>query len=109
MHQYLYKSCTIRKHSNKPLGAYKILGLLEGWGLIREGGAYLKFFDRQRQNCTISMEFEMLHSFNNNYQLLSLLESGDLFESRCYLSVYSIQTFQVLHMGLFRNLFTANL
>ena len=29
-----------------------------------EGGAYFKFFDRQRQN--VSMEFEMLRSFNNN-------------------------------------------
>ena len=26
-------------------------------------GAYLKFFDRERQNYTMSMEFEMLHSF----------------------------------------------
>ena len=26
-------------------------------------GTYLKFFDRQRQNYTISMDFEMLHSF----------------------------------------------
>ena len=40
---------------------------------IREGGrggTYLKFFDRQRHNYTMSMEFEMLHSFNNNYELL---------------------------------------
>ena len=39
-------------------------GLLER-GLFRRG-AYLKFFDRQRQNYTMSMEFEMLRSFNNN-------------------------------------------
>ena len=43
---------------------------LSGGGLIREGGAYLKFFDRQRQNYTMSMEFEMLCSFNKNYELL---------------------------------------
>ena len=44
---------------------------LSGGGLIREGwGAYLKFFDRQRQNYTMSMEFEMLRSFNKNYELL---------------------------------------
>ena len=34
------------------------------------GGTYLKFFDRQRHNYTMSMEFEMLRSFNNNYKLL---------------------------------------
>ena len=39
-------------------------GLLER-GLFRRG-AYLKFYDRQRQNYTMSMEFEMLRSFNNN-------------------------------------------
>ena len=39
------------------------------WGLLKKG-AYLKFSDRQRQNCAMSMEFEMLRSFNNNYELL---------------------------------------
>ena len=34
-----------------------------GKGLIRDRGAYLIFFDRQRQNYTMSMEFEILHSF----------------------------------------------
>ena len=54
-----------------PRGAYQIWGPLEGeGGLIRDGallnrGAYLKFFDSQRQNCNMSMEFEMLRSFNN--------------------------------------------
>ena len=48
---------------------------MEGGGLIREGGllergAYSKLFDRQRQNHAMSMEFEMLRSFNNNYELL---------------------------------------
>ena len=37
--------------------------------MIREG-ACLKFFDRQRQNYTMSLEFEMLGSFNNNHELL---------------------------------------
>ena len=40
-----------------------------GEGLIREEG-HLKFFDRQRQNYTMSMESEMLHSFNNNCEIL---------------------------------------
>ena len=44
---------------------------LEGGGLLERGGrGYLKFFDRQRQNYTMPMEFEMLCSFNNNYELL---------------------------------------
>ena len=33
-----------------------------------ERGAYLKFFDRERQNYTMSVEFEMLCRFNN-YEL----------------------------------------
>ena len=46
-----------------------------GGGLIGEEGllereAYLKFIDRQRQNLTMFMEFELLCSFNNNYELL---------------------------------------
>ena len=63
------------KSSNKPPGG----GLIyfrppEGrGGLIREG-AYLKFFDRQRQNYTMSMEFEILRSFDNNYELLRYTE-----------------------------------
>ena len=39
-----------------------------GGGLLERGG-YWKFFDRQRQNYTMSMEFEMLCGFNNNYEL----------------------------------------
>ena len=69
-----------RKSSNTPEGVGGG-GLLNfepsGRDLIRGGGggllerrAHLRFFDRQRQNCTISMEFEMLRSFNNNYELL---------------------------------------
>ena len=41
-----------------------------GGGLIRGGGAYLKFFDRQRQNYTMCVEFEILRSFDNNHELL---------------------------------------
>ena len=41
-----------------------------GGGGFLERGAYLKFFDIQRQNYTMSMEFEMLHNFNNSYELL---------------------------------------
>ena len=36
----------------------------EGGGLL-ERAAYLKFFDRQRQNYTMSMEFEMSCSLTN--------------------------------------------
>ena len=39
-------------------------------GRLSERVAYLNFFDRQRQNYTMSIEFEMLRSFNNNYELL---------------------------------------
>ena len=57
-----------RKSSNKP--PFGPPGG-EGRGLNREGGgACLKFFDRQRQKYTTSMEFEMLRSFDNNYELL---------------------------------------
>ena len=57
-----------RKRCNKRLGSFLISGPLEGgggggggWRLIRERGLILKkFFDRQRQNYTMSMEFEML-------------------------------------------------
>ena len=59
--QYIY-----RKSSNKPPGGLLNFGPSRGGGLL-EKGAYLKFFDRQRQNYTISMDFEMLHSFHNNY------------------------------------------
>ena len=45
------------------------VNLLEG-GAYREGETKLKFFNRQRQNYTMSMESEMLHSFNNNIELL---------------------------------------
>ena len=55
-----------RKSSNKTPGGLLNFGPLEGAG----GGAYLQFFDRQRQNYTMSMEFEMLRSFNNNNELL---------------------------------------
>ena len=34
------------------------------------GGAYLKFFDRPRQNYVMSVEFGMSRSFNNKYVLL---------------------------------------
>ena len=43
-----------------------------GWSLL-ERGAYFKFFERQWQNFTISMELEMLCSFNTNYELLHYL------------------------------------
>ena len=36
----------------------------------RGGGTYLKFFDRPRQNCVVSVEFGMSHSFNTKYVLL---------------------------------------
>ena len=52
-----------RKSSNKTPGG--LLNLGRG-----RGGAYLQFLDRQRQNYTMSMEFEMLRSFNNNNELL---------------------------------------
>ena len=57
------------------MGACGISGPLEGGeacGISGPlgGGAYLKFFDRQRQNHTMSMESKMLCSFNNNYELL---------------------------------------
>ena len=39
----------------------------EGGGWVGGSGGFLKFFDRQRQSYTISMEFEMLRCFNNNY------------------------------------------
>ena len=42
------------------------------------GGAYLKFFDRQRQNYTMSMEFEMLRSCNNHYELLRYITNTTL-------------------------------
>ena len=48
-----------------PRGLTEFQALWWGVGLL-ERGAYLKFFDRQRQNDTISMEFEMLRSFNSN-------------------------------------------
>ena len=62
------------------LGRQPLKALISPWGLIKfrallkrggggglfDRGAYLKFFDRQRQNYIISMEFEMLRSFNNN-------------------------------------------
>ena len=52
------------------MGLIKIWALSRGGGgLIREGTC-LKFFDRQRQNYTMSLEFEMLGSFNNNHELL---------------------------------------
>ena len=37
----------------------------------RAGGwiIFKKFFDRKRQNYTMSMEFEMLRSFSTNYEL----------------------------------------
>ena len=38
--------------------------------MVLENGVNLKFFDRQRQNYTMSKEFEMLRSFNNKYELL---------------------------------------
>ena len=45
-------------------------GPLEGGGTFKlERGGYLKFFDRERQNYTMSVEFEMLCRFNNNYEL----------------------------------------
>ena len=58
-----------------------------GGGIIKEGdllgtGAYLKFFDRQRQNYTVSMEFEMLRNFNNNYELLRYITN-----LWCYLQI----------------------
>ena len=61
-----------RKSSNKPPG-----GLLN-FGPSGGGGAYLKFFDRQRQNYTMSMEFEMLRSYNNHYELLRYITNTTL-------------------------------
>ena len=58
-----YRLVCYRKSSNKPPGGG------EGGSLL-ERGACLQFFDRQRQNYTMSMEFEMSRSFNNNYELL---------------------------------------
>ena len=55
-----------RKSSNKTPGGLLNLGRGRGGG----GVAYLQFLDRQRQNYTMSMEFEMLCSFNNNNELL---------------------------------------
>ena len=60
------------KSSNKPPEGLLNFGPYGGGSyyrgeLIKEGeGAYLKFFDRQRQNYTISMKFGMLRSFNSN-------------------------------------------
>ena len=72
---FFKKTCKYHKSSNKPPGGLLNSVHLEGGGLIREGGllergAYLKFFDRKRQNYTMSIEFEMLCSFDNNYELL---------------------------------------
>ena len=47
-----------RKSSNKPPG-----GLLNfEHSDLERGGGYLQFFDRQRQNYTMSMDFEMLRA-----------------------------------------------
>ena len=56
-----------RKSYNKPPGGLLNFRPPEG---MEGGGAYLKFFDRQRQNYTMSMEFEILRSFDNIYELL---------------------------------------
>ena len=69
MSSRIFQEC-YHKSSNKPPGTYQISGPQEGGGGLEEGRAYLKLFGRQRQNCTMSMESEMLCSFNNNYELL---------------------------------------
>ena len=69
MNSYMCITEEYCKRSNNPPGDLLNFGpsggeggLIRDEGLYREG-AYLKFFDRQRQNYTMSMEFEMLHSF----------------------------------------------
>ena len=57
-----------------PQGGLLYFGPPEGGRGLLERGAYLKFFDRQRQNYTMSMEFEILRSFDNNYELLRYTE-----------------------------------
>ena len=56
------------------MGLLNIVRSGGGGGPIREGGTYLEFFDRQRQTYAMSLEFEMLHSFNNNDELLRYIK-----------------------------------
>ena len=60
-----------------------------GRGSLLERRAYFKFFERERQNYTMSMEFEMLRSFENNYELLhytaNTIKIKSIFNTACLL------------------------